>query len=259
MIHRWSLILATLVLLAAVACEAPLTPQPLPSESEVNAARSTIERLKSNFHASKDDFTNTATLKHKNYSENKKTDLNSYILLSNSGYLNIFSSYLTSKIMMHKSFAVLVDGSVITSLDEQKAVSRAVEINTYMARYGVKPIDIDYQAILVTNQEFVNLGSSGTGIYETCQPHYKTIDASNILRFIASRPEAGIRVRLKGPDSLGGKTHDFTLDKRTHEAICQTVEYYDAIMVLWRAEGKRPPDLWDYRLSLYQFVQSKQL
>jgi hypothetical protein len=49
-------------------------------------------------------------------------------------------------------------------------------------------------------------------------------------RFIAENPGKEVRVRLEGR----GGTHEFTLSKEDHEAICQTVELYDAMMILKR-------------------------
>jgi hypothetical protein len=51
-------------------------------------------------------------------------------------------------------------------------------------------------------------------------------------RFIAANPGKEVRVRLEG----SGGTHDFTLTKDDHVAICQTVELYDALMILKDAD-----------------------
>jgi hypothetical protein len=68
-------------------------------------------------------------------------------------------------------------------------------------------------------------------VYERASPLPIPTMVDIAARFIAANPDKEVRVRLEGS---GGK-HDYTLDKKVQEAICQTVELYDALMILKRA------------------------
>jgi hypothetical protein len=64
-----------------------------------------------------------------------------------------------------------------------------------------------------------------SGVIENVYPNQATED--EILLFIAANPKADVRVRLSGK-----YYKDYTLRKVHHEAICQTVELWNALKIL---------------------------
>jgi hypothetical protein len=218
---RKTLICFSAALVVAIGCTPPLVP---PTQSEIDVAKATIARLTPNFDRGTDGFTQVTTIIHKNNAKQateQVTNIDSHISMTPSLLLlNVRTNHYrdlrsSPGLLTHNRFSVLVAGRTITT----------------MPMLGYRKI---------SDQIFRNIGPGM--IYESVVPHVVTSEANDVLRFIASCPSGTVNVRLYSGNPLSNEIYDFTLDKSSQEAICQTLELYDALMVIWRSEGKRPPD-----------------
>jgi copper chaperone CopZ len=192
----------------------------MPTQSEIEAAKATTEKLLPNFEYSKIKFTETENYEHKNYQsfiikaidislnnpDTSIAELNASIF---DDTLILTSNFWSNRRLYHHEILVNIDGKIITVSGD------------------------------VVNHDHNRL-------------EYVLTNLNNILYFIAANPDKEVKVRLKG---YSNRRFDFTLDKAQQEAICQTVELYDALMILKRAgidphtgEKVKPDDFPDHRL-----------
>jgi hypothetical protein len=173
----------------------------MPTQIEIAAAKATVEKLLPNFEYEKIKFTEAKAYDHKNNKD--------YFVETNNTLFNnpVFS-------------AVAIQARIYNSI---LLFSSQFLSNNRLFHYKVL-VNID-EKIMTVFGDYVN--------YHGDQLEYLLTDKNDILYFIAVNPDKEVKVRLKG---YRDQHFDFTLDKAQHEAICQTVELYGALMILKRAD-----------------------
>jgi hypothetical protein len=171
---------------------------------EVEEAKATVERLIHNFKYSKDAFDGNEEFEHKNnkIAQDKSLDLS----IKTGAFVAWFLPEISSDLLRctytcsSKTDSILDFGRILIKIDEK------------------------IETELLESNKKVDVGTSHyTGFYNSRN--------NKLIRFIAANPNKDVLVRFEGI----GRNRDFILDKAQHEAICQTVELYDALMLLKRA------------------------
>jgi hypothetical protein len=186
-----------------------------PTLAEVGVAESTAKGLMHNFKYTKDAFTGKEEFVHKN---NETAMAKSLTLLASTGTpVAWFSPGITRD---HLSCLYTCSSETDNMLHFETILVKIDE------KIEIELIQVEGKTVVDTNRI-----RSLAGIGEDHNIEFYNSLNDKIIRFIALNSDKTVLVRFEGKD----RHRDFTLDKAQHEAICQTVELYDALMLLKRA------------------------
>ena len=175
---------------------------------DIEAAKKTIEKLKNQFRIEKgedefDEFATQITYTHKNYPEAKLPSLS----------VPVFKVYVSSDTDID---------IIIASVSYQKINPKRilVKIDDKITTFTASPATVN---------KFSTYGSTGLDL--TVYSLFP--DSLSLIRLIASHPKKEIRIRLSGNENL-----DFSLPTEYHQAICETLELYNALQIVKKSESQ---------------------
>jgi preprotein translocase subunit SecG len=170
--------------------------QKMPTQIEIETAKATIENLMPNFTCHKIEFTQKKSYHH------------------NSRYGNIHPL----EFLVNNPYSSI--GSIQVFIYENSLSCSSEFWSNSRLNHKEISVNIDGKILTATATDLDDRNH--------IRPEYLKIQKNDIPYFIATNPNREVKVRLRN----GDKHFDYTLDKIHQEAICQTVELCDALMIL---------------------------
>jgi hypothetical protein len=199
----------------------------MPTQTEIEVAKATFERLKPNFDHQIINNTynvhNIELYKHKIIEEKIQSMKESF------NNTKMATATIYTYIPMNKDTILDLSMRMTTLCEINYIANRPLSPNKIMLKMNKKIItsnDIE------SDYEFYDFG---------CIETIKYNSPDKLLSFIVENPDKEVRVRLVNKNRY---YFDFIIDKDMRQAIRETVELYNALLILKKAEEPpEPPDL----------------
>lgn len=194
----------------------------------IEPAKAAYKKLRSSFNHEKDEFKKDREwYRHKTFSE--YTNTNGTTIkgeVSKRGNIRGYSAYVGEDWIFHDRFIVKIGDTMLSTRRETK---RDVIRGSGQVVETVDPDDEIYERR--TRDGYQNMNDIDNLLDSLNKSYPGLIEMGDIFRFIANNPNETVRVRLEGE-----RNKDYTLRKDHQKAICETVEFADALKILDRAK-----------------------